>query len=83
MVTDDPTAYLSVAKAIYWVESLLENGWQELRCKNRDLVLKARQIICEQFDLNLPCPDEMVGSMASIPFSTIFRNNLSAELLQD
>ena len=84
MGTDDPTAYLSVAKAIDWVENLLGNGWEELRRKNRDLVLQARQIICDQLQLNLPCPDEMIGSMASIPLNTLFTgDNLSAQLLQD
>ncbi len=81
--TDDPTAYLSVAKAIDWVESLLPDGWQELRSKNRDLLLQARQIICAQLQLNLPCPDEMIGSMASIPLNALFTgHNLSAQLLQ-
>ena len=84
MGTDDPTAYLSVAKAIDWVESLFPNGWQQLRSKNRDLLLQARQIICHQLQLNLPCPDEMIGSMASIPLNALFTgDNLSAQLLQD
>jgi isopenicillin-N epimerase len=83
MGTDDPTAYLCVPKAIDWVESLLANGWQELRLKNRNLVLEARKIIANKLELDLPCPDEMIGSMASIPLNTIVtEDNLSAELLQ-
>lgn len=84
MGTNDPTAYLSVARAIDWVENLLGNGWQELRTRNRDLVLQARQIICDQLQLNVPCPDEMISSMASIPLNAVLTGeNLSAQLLQD
>jgi isopenicillin-N epimerase len=82
--TQDPTAYLSVVKAIDWVENLLPNGWEELRAKNRNLILEARQIISNKFQLNLPCPDDLIGSMASLPLNQIFsHSNLSAELLQN
>jgi isopenicillin-N epimerase len=82
--TSDPTPYLCVPKAIAWVENLLPKGWEELRAKNRDLVLKAREIFCNKFGLNLPCPIEMIGSMVSLSLNELFPDdNLSAENLQN
>ena len=67
MGTPDPTAYLCVPEVIRWMGSLLPGGWAELRASNRAKVLAARQILCQALELPLPCPDEMIGSMASIP----------------
>jgi isopenicillin-N epimerase len=34
---------------------------------NRDLTLKARVLMLESSGVDAPCPDAMIGSMASIP----------------
>jgi isopenicillin-N epimerase len=34
---------------------------------NHALALEARRIIADRLDLELPCPDDMVGSMAALP----------------
>ena len=77
--TDDPTAYLCVPEAIRFMGSLLPGGWSSLRERNRKLALAARQILCETLKVAIPCPDEMLGSMASIPLGTV---PLSWESLQ-
>jgi isopenicillin-N epimerase len=69
--TDDPTAYLSVAKSIEFMDSLLPGGWTAVREHNHQLTLKARKLLTESLQVNLPCPDEMIGSMASIPLGNI------------
>jgi isopenicillin-N epimerase len=65
--TDDPTAYLSVPAAIDAMSSLHPDGWAGVRSHNRDLALEARDVICDALDIDAPAPDEMIGSMASIP----------------
>ncbi|AFY79399.1 MAG: aminotransferase class V-fold PLP-dependent enzyme [Hydrococcus sp. C42_A2020_068] len=77
--TDDPTAYLCVPEAIRVMGSLLPGGWSSLRERNRKLVLAARQILCKTLEVAIPCPDEMLGSMASVPLGTV---PLSWESLQ-
>jgi len=67
MGTDDPTAYLSVPTALDFINSKLDSAWSELMVKNHCLAVTARQIICEKLGITPPCPDDMIGSMASIP----------------
>ena len=64
--TNDPTAYLSIPKAIEFMESLLPGGWEDLREHNRILALEGRRILCDTLEIDQPCPDSMIGSMATI-----------------
>ncbi len=75
--TWDPTAYLSVPKAIDFMGSLLPGGWSELMAHNRNQVLNAREMLSQTLDLNLPCPDSMVGSMATLPLPAARLSHLS------
>jgi len=67
MGTDDPTAYLCVPEAIRWLGSQLPGGWTELREHNHTTAVMARQLLCEALQIPLPCPDEVIGSMAAVP----------------
>jgi isopenicillin-N epimerase len=64
--TDDPTAYMCVPEAIAFMGSLLPGGWTELMQRNHQLVLEGRQILCDALEVQPPCPEEMIGSMAVI-----------------
>ena len=64
--TDDPTAWLTVPRAIEYLGSLLPGGWPELMARNRALALEARRLLCAAVGSAPPCPDEMVGALASI-----------------
>jgi isopenicillin-N epimerase len=66
--TIDPTALLSVPAAIRFLGQLVEGGAPALRAHNRALALAARQTLCGALGTPLPCPDEMVGSLAAILF---------------
>jgi isopenicillin-N epimerase len=79
--TDDPTAYLSVPTAINFIDSHLENGWLELMQRNHQLAVTARKIIAATLGVALPCPDAMIGAMASIPLPHK-RPNFPLEQLQ-
>jgi isopenicillin-N epimerase len=65
--TDDPTAYLTVPEAIRFMGSLLPGGWPELMEQNHRLALAARATLCDALDIPPPSPDEMVGSLATVP----------------
>jgi isopenicillin-N epimerase len=65
--TWDPTACLSVPEALRFMGGLLPGGWPELQARNRGLALEARAILCQTLQIKPPCPDECIGSMASVP----------------
>src|SRR5574338_1627394 len=65
--TTDPSGYLAVADAIAFGETLLPGGWPAVRARNRALALEARDLLCAALGMEPPAPDEMIGSMASIP----------------
>jgi isopenicillin-N epimerase len=65
--TSDPTGWLTVPKAIEVIGSLLPGGWPAVMARNRALALEARGLLCETLGTPLPCPDEMIGSIASLP----------------
>jgi isopenicillin-N epimerase len=64
--TCDPTAWLTVPKAIEYLGGLVPGGWPALMARNRALALEARRLLCEATGAALPAPDEMIGSLASI-----------------
>jgi len=89
--TDDPTAVLCVPEAIRFMGSLLEGGWPELRRRNRQLALQARDELCRALGIERPCPDEMIGSMAALPLppgasdppaSALYTDPLQSALLE-
>jgi isopenicillin-N epimerase len=63
----DPTAYLSIPEAIRFMGSLLPGGWPALMERNRALALAVRRTVCDALKIPLPCPDAMIGAMASFP----------------
>jgi isopenicillin-N epimerase len=65
--TRDPSAWLSVPAVIREMERMVEGGWPEVRRHNRELALIGRQLLCEALEIEPPCPDAMIGSLASIP----------------
>jgi isopenicillin-N epimerase len=65
--TDDPTAILSVPAALRVMGEMVPGGWPEVRRRNRDLVLAARRVLCDALAIPLPCPDDLIGSLAAVP----------------
>jgi len=64
--TCDPTPWLCIPKSIKHIGDLVEGGWVEVMERNRLMAIDARKIICKELDLDLPCPDSMIASLASI-----------------
>lgn len=65
--TADPSALLSIPAAIEFGTRLLDGGWPALRDRNRDVVLRGRDVLCSALGVEAPVPDVMIGSMASVP----------------
>jgi len=65
--TDDPTAALCVPEAIRFMGSLLPGGWPALREQNHQLAIAGRKLLCETLGIETPCPDSMIGCLASLP----------------
>lgn len=72
--TFDPTAWFCVGEAIQWLEKLLPGGWPEVRRKNHELALAARRLLCERLSVAAPCPESMLGSLATVPLPDRFQS---------
>lgn len=64
--TADPTAWLAIPKAIEVMGSLLPGGWSEIMERNHRLAVTARQILLDALKVPAPCPEGMLGSMATV-----------------
>lgn len=67
--TWDPAAMLSVPESIRFMGGLLPGGWPAVMKRNRQLALAGRKIVCDALKIELPAPDELIGSLASIPLA--------------
>jgi isopenicillin-N epimerase len=65
--TSDPTAWMCIDKSLQFMAGLLPGGWPRLREENRRLALRARDILCGVLGRSAPAPDELIGSMATVP----------------
>jgi isopenicillin-N epimerase len=74
--TFDPTAWMCVKATLDWMGRLLPGGWDQLRERNRLLAVQARQLLCGQLQVDAPCPEKMLGSMAAIPLPNQFQKNV-------
>jgi isopenicillin-N epimerase len=64
--TQDPTAWLTVPKALEYLGGLVPGGWPALMARNRALALEARRVLCEAVGTAPACPEAMIGSLASV-----------------
>ncbi len=65
--TFDPSAWLAIPEAIRFIGSLVDGGWLEVMRRNHELALRGRDILARALGIEPPAPDEMLGSMASVP----------------
>jgi isopenicillin-N epimerase len=64
--THDPSAFLSVPKALEVMGAMLPGGWPAVMEANRTKALAARTLLCERLGVAPHCPEDMVGSMATV-----------------
>lgn len=65
--TADPTPFLCVPDALRFLEGIAPGGLPEVMEQRHAAALDARRALCAALDVAPPCPDEMIGSMASVP----------------
>jgi isopenicillin-N epimerase len=81
--TDDPSAYLCVPEAIRLMGSLLPGGWPELMARNHAMAVRGRDVLCRALGLEPPVPEQMLGSMASLPVKDGAPEGLTSGLYAD
>jgi isopenicillin-N epimerase len=57
---------------VKWMGALLPGGWAEIRERNHGLVVEARRRLVELLEVPAPCPESMLGSLATLPLPTRF-----------
>lgn len=72
--TFDPSAWFCVGEAIRFMGGLLPGGWPEIYQRNHDLVVSARRMLCEWWQVEPPCPEQLLGSLAAIPLPERFQS---------
>jgi isopenicillin-N epimerase len=68
--TSDATGWLVLPECLRYLAGLLPGGWPEMQARNRALALRARDILCEALAVPAPAPDDLIGSLASVPLPT-------------
>ena len=64
--TRDVSAHCALPATISHMAGLVDGGWPAIMEMNHEKVLKGRQILCEALGISPPCPDEMVGCIATL-----------------
>ena len=64
--TRDMSPVLSIPYALRYLDGIVPGGFAALMPMNHALALEARRILADRLDVELPCPDDMVGSMAAL-----------------
>lgn len=65
--TQDHSAWLCIPEAIQYMGALVPGGWPAIMQINHQLAVKAREHLCRALEIEAPCPEEMLGAMASLP----------------
>jgi len=65
--SDDYTAMLTVPEALRFMAALRPGGLPQLMAENREKVMAARRLLAADLGVPLPCPDELIGALASLP----------------
>lgn len=75
--TYDPTPLMCVVDSVDFLSGLFPGGTEELMQRNRTLALESRSLLCDVLGIDAPSPDDMIGSLVTLPLS----DDWSAKLL--
>lgn len=65
--TFDPTPLLALPKSLEFLGSLYSDGLAGLMAANREKTLISRRILTNTLGIEIPAPDSMIGSLATVP----------------
>ncbi len=65
--TLDPTAWICAGAATDWCAGLFPGGLAEWMARGHALAVEARRLLCDAWDIPPPCPEAMLGAMATLP----------------
>ena len=68
--TRDISALCTLPFIIEEITKLVNMNWDEIMIHNNKLAVEGRKIICEKLGIPLPCPDDMISSIATIKISS-------------
>ena len=68
--TGDFSAALCVPLCIDYLATLHPEGWAGIYRENRQLAIRGRRVLCDAMGVAPPAPEEMLGTMASVPIAT-------------
>jgi isopenicillin-N epimerase len=81
--TSDPTPFLCVPEAIRFLGNLRPGGWPDHLAANRALALRGGEILRHALGVPACCPEEMIGSMVTLPLPDAPPGSLDPVLLVD
>ncbi len=81
--TGDPTPFLCVPEAIRFLSRLRPGGWLAHLAANRDLAIRAGEILRRGLGVPVQCPESMVGAMVTLPLPEAPPGSLDPVLLVD
>ncbi len=81
--TFDVSPWLCVPRSIEVVGAMHPHGWDGVRAHNHGLAVLGRDLMCQALEIDPPVPDEMLGSMASVPIADGTRGELGTQLYRD
>jgi len=65
--TVDPTSILCIPDSIRFLQGLFPGGLPELMAHDHATAVGAQKILCRKLGIPAPCPEPMLGAMASVP----------------
>jgi isopenicillin-N epimerase len=77
--THDPAPFLCVPVALRLLGSLAPGGVAEVMDRGHAAAVAARGALCEALGISPPCPDAMLGSMASVPLPVVAEEDGAAQ----
>jgi isopenicillin-N epimerase len=80
--TGDPSPQLCLPESIRQVGALLPGGWPAVMARNHALACAARRRLCAALGVPPPCPETMLGSLASVPIPDGLREPLHLALFE-
>ncbi len=71
--TSDPTPWFCAGETIRLLQQSVPGGWPEIREANHHLAVAARRMLCQNWQVEAPCPATLLGSMATIELPQRFQ----------